>query len=253
MEYTIKQMAELSGVTARALRWYDRLGLLRPGRVTDAGYRIYGPEEVDRLQQILFFRELDFPLEDIRRMLDDPAYDRQAALQSHLAELEARRARLDSLILTVQATIEEAKGGRKMSDQEKFESFKRHVVEENESRYGKEIRTAYGDEAIDRSNARTLSLSPEEYGQQKALEEDIRSALTAAVRAGEAPEGAEGQRIAALHRRWLSFSWDRYTPQAHAGLVQLYTQDPRFTAYYDREVPGCAAFLQAAVLAWLDL
>lgn len=87
MEYTIKQLADLSGVTPRTLRWYDREGLLRPGRATEAGYRIYGPKEVDRLQEILFYRELGFSLADIRRLLDDPAYDRQAALQSHLAEL----------------------------------------------------------------------------------------------------------------------------------------------------------------------
>ena len=118
MEYTIKQLADLSGVTPRTLRWYDREGLLRPGRVTEAGYRIYGPKEVDRLQEILFYRELGFSLADIRRLLDDPAYDRQAALQSHLAELKARRARLDGIILTVQKTIAEAKGGCKMSDKE---------------------------------------------------------------------------------------------------------------------------------------
>ena len=112
MEYTIKQLSDLSGVTPRTLRWYDQLGLLRPGRLTDAGYRIYGPPEVDRLQEILFYRELDFSLEDIRRLLDDPAYDRQTALQSQLAELLARRERLDRLILTITQTIESSKGGR---------------------------------------------------------------------------------------------------------------------------------------------
>ena len=137
MEYTIKQLADLSGVTPRTLRWYDREGLLRPGRVTEAGYRIYGPKEVDRLQEILFYRELGFSLADIRRLLDDPAYDRQAALQSHLAELKARRARLDGIILTVQKTIAEAKGGCKMSDKEKFEAFKHQVVAKNEARHGK--------------------------------------------------------------------------------------------------------------------
>lgn len=253
MEYTIKQLADLSGVTPRTLRWYDREGLLRPGRVTEAGYRIYGPKEVDRLQEILFYRELGFSLADIRRLLDDPAYDRQAALQSHLAELKARRARLDGLILTVQNTIAEAKGGCKMSDKEKFEAFKHQVVAENEARYGKEIRKAYGDDTIEGSNRRVLSLTEEEYARWQALGEEIRSALTAAVRSGEDPAGAEGRRVAQLHREWLSFSWESYSPQAHGGLVRMYTQDPRFTAYYDREVPGCAAFLEAAVLAWLGL
>lgn len=253
MEYTIKQLADLSGVTPRTLRWYDREGLLRPGRVTEAGYRIYGPKEVDRLQEILFYRELGFSLADIRRLLDDPAYDRQAALQSHLAELKARRARLNGLILTVQKTIAEAKGGCKMSDKEKFEAFKHQVVAENEARYGKELRKTYGDDTIEQSNRRVLSLTEEEYARWQDLGEEVRSALTAAVRSGEAPAGAEGRRIAQLHREWLSFSWESYSSQSHGGLVRMYTQDPRFTAYYDREVPGCAAFLEAAVLAWLEL
>ena len=79
MEYTVKALAELSGVTPRTLRWYDRLGLLKPGRLTQAGYRLYGPAEVDRLQQILFYRELGLELSAIRRLLDDPAFDREIA------------------------------------------------------------------------------------------------------------------------------------------------------------------------------
>ena len=121
MKYTVKQLAALSGVTPRTLRWYDLEGLLKPLRRTDAGYRLYGPQEVDRLQQILFYRELGLELSAIRRLLDDPAFDREAALQSHLAALEARRTRLDALILTVKKTL---KGASMMSDLEKFECFK---------------------------------------------------------------------------------------------------------------------------------
>ena len=252
MEYTVKALADLAGVTPRTLRWYDREGLLKPLRTTEAGYRLYGPGEVDRLQDILFYRELGLELAAIRRILDDPAFDRQAALQSHLKELEARRDRLDGLILTVRKTIDETQGGVKMSDKEKFEAFKRRAVEANEQRYGREIREKYGDETVDRANASILALTEEEYRQWKALEEEIRAALTRAVRAGEAPAGAEGQRIAALHRRWLSYSWEAYTPQAHAGLGQLYTADGRFTACYDREVPGCAAFLRDAIAVYTD-
>lgn len=250
MEYTIKALADLAGVTPRTLRWYDREGLLRPLRTTETGYRIYGSQEVNRLQDILFYRELGLELAAIRQILDDPAFDRQAALQSHLRELEARRARLDGLILTVRKTIDETQGGVKMSDREKFESFKRHAVEANEARYGREIRDRYGDEAVDRANANVLALTEEEYGQWKALGEEIRAALAQAVRTGENPAGEEGRRIAALHRRWLSFSWEAYTPQAHEELGRLYTADERFTAYYDRERPGCARFLRDAVLHW---
>lgn len=210
MEYTVKALAELAGVTPRTLRWYDQKGLLKPRRTTEAGYRLYGPEEVDRLQSILFYKELGLELEAVREILDAPGFDRAAALQSHLAELEARRQRLDALILTVKKTIDEAKGGTPMSDREKFEAFKRRAVEANEERYGKEVREKYGDEA------------------------------------------AEGRRIAELHRRWLSYTWTAYTPQAHRGVAELYTADTRFTAYYDREVPGCAAFLRQAVRAYTE-
>ena len=251
MEYTVKALAKLAGVTPRTLRWYDREGLLKPLRITEAGYRIYGPKQVDRLQLILFYRALGLELSAIRSMLDDPRFDRLTALQSHLAELEARRARLDELILTVRKTIAEATGGTPMTDQEKFEAFKRRVVAANEEAYGREIRAKYGDAEADRANACVLALTQEEYNQWKALGGEIHSALVAAVQAGADPAGPEGQHIAALHRRWLSYSWEAYTPQAHAGLAELYTSDPRFTAYYDWEIPGCAAFLRDAVAAYV--
>lgn len=250
MEYTIKALAELAGVTPRTLRWYDSEGLLKPLRTTDAGYRIYGPEQVDRLQTILFYRELGLELSAIRMILDDPAFDRLAALQIHLTDLEKRRERLDGLILTVQHAITEAKGGNKMSDHEKFEAFKRNIIDANEAKYGKEIREQYGDEAVDRANANVLSLTQDAYDQWQALGEEILTALAAAVQTKADPSGKEGQRIAALHHQWLSFSWETYSPQAHAGLARMYTADERFTAYYDREQPGCAAFLRDAILVY---
>ena len=232
MEYTVKLLADLAGITPRTLRWYDKMGLLKPARVTEAGYRIYGPREVDRLQDILFYRELGLELSAIRRIL------------------ESRKNHLEDLILTVRKTIDDIEGGTKMSDREKFETFKRRVVAANEEQYGREIRKKYGDEAVDRSNANILALTEAEYQQWKDLGEEIITALTHAVENGENPTGAEGQRIAALHRRWLSYSWEAYTPQAHAGLGQLYTADERFTAYYDKAVPGCAAFLRDAISAY---
>ena len=250
MEYTVKALADLAGVTPRTLRWYDQTGLLKPLRTTEAGYRLYGPKQLDRLQDILFYRELGLDLASIRTILDDPAFDRQAALQSHLTELKARRARLDELILTVQRTIDNIKGGTKMTDQEKFDAFKRRVIAANEAAFGQEIRQKYGDEEADRANACVLALTQEEYEAWKALGGEIHAALAAAVGAGADPAGPEGQRIAQLHRRWLSYSWEAYTPQAHASLAELYVSDPRFTAYYDREVPGCTAFLRDAVRAY---
>ena len=137
-----------------------------------------------------------------------------------------------------------------MTDQEKFEAFKRNAVAAMEAAHGAESRKKYGDAEVDRANACVLALTQEEYTAWKALGDEILQALAAAVQAGADPAGPEGQRIAQLHRRWLSYSWEAYTPQAHAGLAELYVADPRFTAYYDREVPGCAAFLRDAVRAY---
>ena len=192
MEYTVKALAELAGVTPRTLRWYDQTGLLKPLRTTEAGYRLYGPKQLDRLQDILFYRELGLDLASIRAILDDPAFDRQAALQSHLTELKARRARLDELILTVQRTIDDIKGGTKMTDQEKFEAFKRRVVAANEAAFGQEIRQKYGDEEADRANACVLALTQEEYTAWKALGDEIHTGPDRRRAGGRGPRRAGG-------------------------------------------------------------
>ena len=249
MEYTVKQLADLAGVTPRTLRYYDRIGLLRPGRTTQAEYRLYGPEQVDRLQQLLFYRELGFPLEEVARLLDQPDFDARAALQSHLAELEARRERLDTLILTVKKTLKCQKGELDMSDKEKFEGFKARLVEENEKKYGAEAREKYGDGEVDAANAAMMKLTPEQYREWTGLGREIQGRLEAAVRAGDDPAGEEGKAIVDLHRRWLTLSGTKYEPARHRGIAELYVCDERFTAYYDKAVPGCARFLLDAVLA----
>ena len=248
MQYTVKQLAGLAGVSARTLRYYHEIGLLRPGRVSDAGYRFYGPAEVDRLQQILFYRELGLRLDEIASLLDDPQFDRRKALQSHLAALRQQRERLDSLILTVEKTIRNETGGIQMTDKEKFEGFKARIIRENEEKYGKELRAKYGDQEIDRATACVLSLTQEEYAAWEALGAEILSELEQAIRSNADPKGETGKHLAALHRRWLSYSWEQYSPDAHRGLAQMYVCDERFTAYYDRNVPGCAAFLRDAIL-----
>ena len=237
MEYTIQQLAKLSGVTRRTLRYYDQIGLLRPARTTEAGYRIYGPSQVDRLQHILFYRALGLELAEIRAALDDPDFRRQEALQSHLAALEEQRRALDTLILTVRKALDAEQGGIPMQDHEKFECFKQTLIQENEAAYGPELRARYGGGTIDAANDLFMSRSRQEK-------------LEAAVQAGADPAGAEGRALALLHRKWCAFRWPGAAePRNHAALAALYTEDPRFTACYDKAVPGCAAFLRAAAEA----
>lgn len=252
MEYTVKALADLAGVTPRTLRWYDKQGLLPPARITESGYRLYGPEQVDRLWQILFYRALDLPLSEIRALLENPTGSREETLRAHLVALHEKRRQLDSLISLVENTILAQQGGRKMSDTEKFAAFKMQEVQENEARFGREAREKYGDEAVDAANAALLSLSEEEYNDLAKLEAAIQFRLTNAVRHGIESDSEEALRIAAMHRRWCQSTWGTYSPAMHAGVAELYVTDDRFTAYYDRQLPGCAAFLREAILAYTE-
>lgn len=251
MEYSIQKLAAMSGVTTRTLRYYDEIGLLKPVRVSSSGYRIYGSAQVDLLQQILFYRELDFPLEEIRRILADPAYDKRRAMEGHLRDLLLRRERLTLLIHTLIKTME-SEDGEKMKDAEKFAGFKEKLVLENEEQYGEELRCKYGRKAVEASNAKIMGWTQEQYQEYKDLEMQIQSRLEEAVLKGEDPAGETGKALAALHKDWLCFTWPSYQKQAHRGVAEMYVADERFRAYYDKRVTGCAEFLRSAIIAWLE-
>lgn len=246
MEYTINKLAKLAGVSTRTLRYYDELGLLSPARVSSNGYRIYGQKEIDRLQQILFYRELGVSLEEIRSILSSKDFDGLSALESHLSALLARREQMALLVANVEKTIKAMKGEIIMNDQEKFEGFIQKLVDDNEQQYGEEARAKYGDERVNRSNAKVLNMSREQYMELEKLTEDLNETLKAAFEQGD-PAGELAQKACELHKRWLCFYWDDYSKEAHMGITQMYVDDPRFTAYYDKIAPGCAAFLRDAV------
>ena len=250
MEYSIHELSNLSGVTTRTLRWYDEIGLLKPSRVAESGYRYYGSAEVDRLQNILYYRALGVELARIRECLDDPSFDRLAALRDHLAALESWRAQLDSLIGSVRETIRCEERKERMSDEKKFEVLKRQIVERHEALYGREARQKYGERKVAAAQRAVLDLTAEQYQRWKDLEEQILQRLEAAVQAGLSPDGEEGRAITALHREWLAITSSPCDPDKHRGIAALYMDDSRLTAYYDRNVPGCAHFLWEAVTRW---
>ena len=251
MEYTIQELSRLSGVTTRALRWYDKIGLLKPSGRTEGGYRRYGPAEVDRLQDILYYRALGVELARIRECLDNPTFDRLTVLRGHLAALEEERGRIQGLIDSVKETIRTQERKEIMSDEKKFEAFKRQFVEEKERLYGAEAREKYGDAQVNASNAKVMGVTLEQYQAYERLGQEILDKLSAAVAAGADPAGEAGEEITGLHRRWLTIMGDKYDAQRHRGIAELYVQDERFTAYYDKERPGCAQFLRDAVLHWI--
>ena len=250
MEYSIQALSRLSGVTTRTLRWYDEIGLLKPVRVAESGYRYYGPQEVDRLRDILYFRALGVELARIRECLDDPSFNRLAALRGHLTALEARKAQLEQLIHSVRETIRCEERNEIMSDQKKFEAFKAQTLEQYEAAYGQEAREKYGDEPVETVKATIRGLTQEQYEEWTSLGQEIGQRLETAVRSGLSPQSEEGREITALHRRWLTLTGNKYDAAMHRGLGELYVADERFTAYYDKSVPGCARFLRDAIAAW---
>jgi DNA-binding transcriptional MerR regulator len=246
MEYTANKVAKMSGVSARALRYYDEIGLLKPARVAYSGYRIYGQAELDTLQQILFYRELGFSLEEIKKLLSASNFNRAQAFENHLAELYKKRERLDSLINNVIKSAAAMKGEIAMTDNEKFEGFKQALVDENEREYGVEIRGKYGDEAVDESNARLKGLTKEQYDVGERLRLELERTLKAAFDSGD-PAGELAQKACDLHRQWLCVFYPKYSKEYHKALGEMYFSDERFRAYYDKLALGCTGFFCNAI------
>lgn len=252
MEYTVQRLSSLAGISTRTLRYYDEIGILKPARINSSGYRIYGQAEVDKLQQILFYRELGVSLDGIRDIVSEPSFDGASALKEHRERLLEKRAQIDILIANVDKTIAVTEGRTKMTDKERFEGFKQKMIDENEKKYGKEIREKYGKDTVEKSNAKVMNMTQEEYDRAASLAIQITETLAKAFATGD-PASELAQKAADLHKQWLSLYWNQYSKEAHAGIAQMYVDDPRFTAYYDEKQPGTAAFLRDAILIYTGI
>lgn len=251
-EYSIKKLSELAGVSARTLRYYDSINLLKPLYISESGYRYYGERELELLQQILFYKERGFELQTIASILYRKDFDILAALKEHLEELEKQQERTAMLIAAVKKTMEAMKGERKMSDKERFEAFKNQILSENEKQYGKEIREKYGEKEAEAFNCKIMNMTEADYKHFEELEQEILDKLKQAVLKDAEPESETGKEIFELHKDWISMTWKRYDRKAHKGVAEMYTADERFTAYYDKEISGCAEFLKNAVEYWSE-
>jgi DNA-binding transcriptional MerR regulator len=252
VEYSVQKLSRLAGISPRTIRYYDQMGLLKPARINSSGYRLYGQTEVNRLQQILFYRELGMGLETIKEVINSSSFNELKAFREHRSKLLQKKEQLESLIVNIEKTIASYEGGITMSDQEKFEGFKKKMIQENEEAYGEEIRQKYGDDVVNQSNQKFQGMKPEEYEEMTRLSAKITEKLEAAFQTGD-PGSGFAQEAADLHRRWLSYFWKEYSKEAHAGLGQMYVDDPRFTAYYDKNQPGTAAFLRDAILIYTGM
>lgn len=245
--HTVKQVAKLSRVSVRALHHYDEIGLLKPASVGTNGYRYYRREELLRLQQILFYRELGLALEDIRRLLDAPDFDRVAALKAHRAKLVADTQRYRQLVRTIDETLAALKGATTMDEKAMWKGFDPAKQAERETwlieQFGEGVRPA-----IEASKARLAELTKGEFESLIADVEAIEAEIAAAMRAGLPAASASVQAAIRRHHAWVGRSWNA-DPDAgrYMGLAGMYGDHPEFRARYEERAAGLTEYLQAAM------
>jgi len=241
--YTVNELAGLAGVSVRTLHHYHHIGLLLPARVGDNGYRFYGRAELVRLQQILFFRELEFPLERIRQLLDDPDLDAAAAYRDHRRLLVARRGQLDRLIAALDQELRPT-GGSAMTDQDTTRMSERYTNDELDT-LREEARERWGEtDAWRQSRERTKDYTPADY---KQIEDENRAALRALV--ADMPKGISSPEVQAHiagHRERLRHFYDP-SDELYRGLATMYVDDERFADYYREFHPDLPVFLRDAM------
>jgi DNA-binding transcriptional MerR regulator len=246
VSYSVGQVAGFAGVTVRTLHHYDAIGLLVASERSHAGHRRYGDADLDRLQQILFYRELGFPLDEVAALLDDPAADPRAHLRRQHALLTARIEQLQKMAAAVEQAMEARKMGINLTPEERFEVFGEHDPEQ----YAEETEQRWGDtEAYAESQRRAARYTKEDWQRIKAETDDWQQRYAALMAAGEQPAGEAAMDLAEEHRQQISRWYFEVPYEMHRCFGEMYVSDERFTAYYDSVRPGLAAHLREAILA----
>ena len=241
----------MTGVSVRALHHYDEIGLLVPRGRTGAGYRLYDDEDLLRLQQILLGRALGLSLEEIRRSLDDPGFDRRQALIDQKKQLQARAEQTEAMIRAVDAALAviDARGngeGEDMEMKELFDGF-------DPSKYEAEARQRWGTtEAYAESKRRTQRYTEADWKKLKAEQAAIYAEAVAAMKGGKAPSDEDVMDIADRHRLSIDRWFYPCSVALHRGLAAMYESDERFAVNIDKYGEGLTTFLVAAIRANAD-
>ena len=238
--FTVKQLSTLAGVTPRTLHHYDQIGLLKPSRIGENGYRYYGEDAALCLQQILFYREMGLPLDNIKKIMGRRDFDVLAALESHKTEIGRRIKRLELLVETVDNTISYLKGQKIMDNKQIFSGF----TPEEEEKYAREAEEMYDPETVRESNRKWKAYGKEKQQAILAESKDIYIEMIAAM-----PKGAGAPEVQDLVERWRAHMDYFWTPNLEQllGLADGYVNDPRFRATYDAMDPKLAEFMNEAV------
>ncbi len=250
--YTVAELVRLSGVSVRTLHHYDAIGLLKPAQVGANGYRLYGREELLRLQQILFHRELKFPLEAIKAVLASPDFERLAALKRQRAVLAGEAARYRKLLRTLDATLADLEGETSMNESELFGGFSPKEQAGHEAwlvdRYGEGAAAR-----ISGSKAKMKGWSKADFASLTAEGEAIEQAMGRALVDGLPVDSGAVRALMARHHAWVARSWPRPpTAEAFAELGAMYLEHPAFTARYEAIGPGLAEYLAEAMRSYAE-
>lgn len=246
MGQTVGQVAKLAGVTVRTLRHYDEIGLLTPQERTGAGYRRYEPEDVERLHQILLYRELGFTLEEIEAILREPDVGPRAHLRRQHELLLGRIIRLQEMAAAVEYLLEAQKVGINLTPEEKFEVFGQFDPDE----YAEEAEQRWGEsEPYQESARRTAGYSKDDWQKIKDETEDLMRRWVEALDDGAPAEGERAMDLAEEHREQISQFFYHCTYEIQVGLADMYIADPRFTKYYEDRREGLAQYVYDAIHA----
>ncbi len=249
MALKVSEVAALAGVTVRTLHHYDEIGLVRPSARSQAGYRLYAPSDIERLQQALFFRELGFGLDEVQRIVSDPDFDVGAALRLQRRLLEERAIRIKALIGAVDAAIDSIEKGTTMTPEERLQVFGDFTTEAFEE----ETKQRWGETAeYQESKRRTKSYRKQDWEAIRAEAAGIYGDLARLMAAGVAPTSDQAAQAAERHRAHITRWFYPCSPQIHRGLGELYVADPRFTANVDKFGAGLSDYCRQAFAANAD-
>lgn len=246
MFYKVKEVADMVGLSVRTLHHYDKIGLLRPDHLTESGYRQYSEENLKTLQQICFFKELDFPLCDIELMLKTDRLDENTLLDQHKVLLEKKVERLLRIIDTIDATKEHNRRGDNMSNEERFESFDMSEIEAHKKKYQEEAGENWGgSDAYLQSQARTNKYTPEDWKRISEKNNKVYGEIVSIM--DKDVSDSEVQELVGKIRQYITEDYYDCTMEIFEGLGQMYVSDPRFTKNLDKHSEGFAQYLSDAI------
>lgn len=245
-KYSVKQLSKLAGISIRTLHHYDQIGLLQPAFRSEKGYRYYQKAELLRLQQILFYRELGFPLKAITEILNDPDFDLIKALEFHRKELNKQALRMQQLLVTIDKTIHELKNKKEMmKDKELYEGF----TPEEVKKMRKEVADRWGEKQLLETEERIRQLGIDDWQDNKKKGEEITQLIADLMDLD--PDHAQVQQAIGLYHKHLNFFYE-VTKERYRGLAKMYTEDERFKAHYEKFRTGLADYMYKAISFYCD-